>query len=70
LITILVVTQVLNAVLLLPLLVWMLGVARDRDVMGPYRVGRREQAVYVATIAMVACCVSALLVLQLLPGDE
>jgi Mn2+/Fe2+ NRAMP family transporter len=67
LITVLVVTQVLNAALLLPLLVMMVGVARDPDVMGPYRVGRRGRAVYTATIALVACCVSALVVLQVLP---
>ncbi len=44
LITILVLTQVLNAILLLPLLVFMYGMARDRALMGGVRrwtAGRR-----------------------------
>jgi Mn2+/Fe2+ NRAMP family transporter len=36
-------TQVLNAVLLLPLLVFMLIVARDRQLMGRYAAGPRGQ---------------------------
>ncbi len=39
LVTILVATQVLNAVLLVPLLVAMVGLGRDRDLMGRFRIG-------------------------------
>ena len=60
-------TQVLNAVLLLPLLVFMLVVARDRDLMGPYAAGRAASLLYVGTIAAIAVCVVALLVLSVVP---
>jgi Mn2+/Fe2+ NRAMP family transporter len=66
LVAILVLTQVLNALLLLPLLVFMLIVARDRDLMGDYVAGRGATVMYVVTIAGVAVCVGALLVLSLM----
>ena len=65
LVTILVLTQVLNAVLLLPLLVFMLIVARDRNLMGRYAAGRGATTMYVVTIAGIAICVGALLILSL-----
>jgi Mn2+/Fe2+ NRAMP family transporter len=67
-VTILVMTQVLNAVLLLPLLVFMLVVARDPDLMGEYVAGRGATVMYVVTIAGIAICVGALLVLSLIGG--
>lgn len=65
LIPILVLTQVLNAVLLLPLLAFMLGVARERDLMGDRTVSRVGAAGYLLTIAFIAACVAALAVLSL-----
>jgi Mn2+/Fe2+ NRAMP family transporter len=68
LVTLLVMTQVLNAVLLLPLLVFMLVVARDRELMGPYAAGRAATALYVVTIGAITVCVAALLLLSVLPA--
>jgi len=65
LIPILVLSQVLNAVLLLPLLAFMYGIARDRDLMGAYTATRTAAALYLATIALIAVCVVALVVLGL-----
>jgi Mn2+/Fe2+ NRAMP family transporter len=56
---------VLNAILLLPLLAFMYGIARDRDLMGAYTATRRTAALYLATIALIAMCVAALIVLGL-----
>jgi Mn2+/Fe2+ NRAMP family transporter len=67
LVTLLVMTQVLNAVLLLPLLVFMLVVARDRELMGRYAAGRGATSLYVVTIVAIAGCVAALLLLSVLP---
>lgn len=61
LVTILLWTQVLNAVLLLPLLCYMLGIARDKRLMGEYRSGRRMQSIYVLIIGMVTVCISCML---------
>jgi len=55
---------VLNAVLLLPLLGFMYGIARDRDLMGRYTASRPMAFVYLVTIVLVAVCVGALLVLS------
>jgi len=60
LITILVLTQVLNAALLLPLLALMVGVARDRVLMGAHLASPAATAVYVVTITLIATCVGAL----------
>lgn len=62
LVTILVVTQVLNAVLLLPLLLFLLGVARDGDLMGEWVATRPAVVAYTATIVLVGACVTGLLV--------
>jgi Mn2+/Fe2+ NRAMP family transporter len=64
LIPILVLSQVLNAVLLLPLLVFMYGIARDRDLMGNHTASRPAAALYLATIAFITLCVGALFVLS------
>lgn len=65
LVTILVATQVLNAVLLVPLLFAMIGIGRDRDLMGPFTIGRAGTIVYGLTTAMVVLCVAALAVTSL-----
>lgn len=62
LVTVLVATQVLNAVLLVPLLVAMVALARDRDLMGGFAVGRAGTLVYGAITAAVVACVAALAV--------
>ena len=46
LLTILVATQVLNAVLLVPLLFAMIGLGRDRDLMGDFTIGRAGTVAY------------------------
>jgi len=60
LVTILVGTQVLNAVLLVPLLFAMIGIGRDRALMGRFVIGRGATAVYAVTTAVVVTCVLAL----------
>lgn len=60
LVAILVGTQVLNAVLLVPLLFAMIGLGRDRALMGRFVIGRGATAVYVITTAVVVVCVIAL----------
>ena len=65
LVPILVLTQVLNAVLLLPLLVFMFGIARDRDLMGEFTAGRGLSVAYVVAILVIATCVGALGLLTL-----
>lgn len=66
LVTVLVATQVLNAVLLVPLLVAMIGLGRDRDLMGDFTIGRRATIAYAATAVVVTACVVALAVTSLL----
>lgn len=65
LVSILVLTQILNAALLLPLLVFMLGIARDRDVMGEHAAGRAAVAGHVVVLALIATSVGALAVLSI-----
>ena len=65
LVTILVATQVLNAVLLLPLLVVMVGIGRDRDLMGRFTIGLAATIAYWTTTAVVAACVAALAITSL-----
>ena len=61
LVTILIWTQVLNAILLLPLLFYMFGISRDKRLMGEFSATKNMQAVYMAIIAMVGVCVSCML---------
>jgi len=61
LITILLWTQVLNAVLLLPLLCYMFGISRDKRLMGEYSATRTMQGVYIVIIGMVAVCIACML---------
>ncbi|MFM8237826.1 MAG: divalent metal cation transporter [Actinomycetota bacterium] len=60
LVPLLVLTQVLNAVLLLPLLVFMTLLARDRALMGAFTAGRRATTAYATAIAVIGACVVAL----------
>lgn len=62
LVVILVATQVVNAVLLLPLLVFMCGLARDRELMGAHRASGRMLAAYVVVIVLVSAALVGLLV--------
>ena len=66
LLQILVVTQILNAVLLLPLLAFMYAIARNPDVMGAHAAGRLGAAGYLVAIGFIAVCVAALAVLSVL----
>ncbi len=65
LVPVLVLTQVLNAVLLVPLLAFMYGLARDPELMGEHRASSAEAVVYLVTIALISLCVVALLVLTI-----
>lgn len=63
LIPLLVLTQVLNAVLLLPLLVFMYKLGRDAELMEGHRVSGARAALYLVTIAAISVCIGALFVL-------
>ena len=60
LVTILLASQVLNAVLLVPILFAMIGISRDRDLMGRFTIGRPSFIAYCVTTAVVVVCVAAL----------
>lgn len=62
LVTILVATQVLNAILLVPILYAMIGIARDRNLMGRFTIGPASTLAYSVTTAVVVTCVAALAV--------
>jgi len=64
LVPILVGTQVINAVLLLPLLAYMSGIARDRKLMGKYAAGRVVSSTYLVVIGLITICIVALGVLS------
>lgn len=66
LVTILVATQVLNAVLLVPLLLAMIGIGRDRDLMGRFTIGPASTIAYFVTTGVVVLCVTALAVTSLM----
>lgn len=57
---------VLNAVLLVPLLFAMIGIGRDRDLMGRFTIGRASTIAYLITTAVVVLCVAALAVTALM----
>ena len=61
---ILVLTQVLNAILLLPLLAFMYGIARDRKLMGEHIASRGMAATYIVAIVLIAVCIVSLGVLS------
>ena len=64
LIDILFLTQALNAVLLLPLLWFMRGVASDRRTMGEHALGKGGRAVTLAALTLVGACIALFLVLE------
>ena len=64
LIPILFLSQALNAILLLPLLVLARGISADRRIMGAHALGRAGNAAAVVMIALIALCVGALAVLS------
>ena len=64
LVGILFISQALNAVLLRPLLVFIRGLACDRELMGVHALGRGERAATAAAIGGLAVCVAALAVLS------
>jgi NRAMP (natural resistance-associated macrophage protein)-like metal ion transporter len=66
LVPVLYLTQALNAVLLLPLLVLILGIARDPDLMGAHVSTRAGTAAAAGTIVLVALAVGSLAVLSLI----
>ncbi|MBG6134283.1 NRAMP family divalent metal transporter [Longispora fulva] len=61
LVPILVGTQILNAVALPPLLIYLYRLGRDRDLMGPFATGRRMATAQFAMIVALSFCVLALL---------
>ena len=61
LIRILLFTQILNAILLLPLLFYMFGISRDQRLMGEYRASNRMLVVYGMIISLIFICVSTLI---------
>jgi Mn2+/Fe2+ NRAMP family transporter len=61
LIKVLVLTQILNAILLLPLLLFMFGISKDERLMGEFASSARMRISYGAIITLVATCVLALL---------
>ena len=66
LVPILFLSQALNAILLLPLLVFVYKLSRDPEVMGEHATGRLGAAAALVTIALLALCVGALGVLTVL----
>ncbi|MEN9715776.1 MAG: hypothetical protein RJA35_1243 [Actinomycetota bacterium] len=56
-IPILVLTQVLNAILLLPLLAFMYGISRDRKLMGSHAASRPMATTYIVAIVLIAICI-------------
>jgi Mn2+/Fe2+ NRAMP family transporter len=67
LISILFLSQALNAVLLLAILPFLRALARDRQLMGAHRLGRADSIATAAVIVLVAVSVAALLVLSVMP---
>jgi Mn2+/Fe2+ NRAMP family transporter len=65
LVPILFLTQAANAILLLPLLILMIVLARNRSLMGEYAADRGQTAVVVALTGVVALCTLALAVVAL-----
>ncbi|CAL8980298.1 Divalent metal cation transporter MntH [Propionicimonas sp. T2.31MG-18] len=65
LVPILIGSQVINAILLLPLLYYMSGIAQNRTLMGRYAVGKVTASSYWVIIALVLASVATLAVLSL-----
>jgi Mn2+/Fe2+ NRAMP family transporter len=65
LVPILVGTQVVNAVLLLPLLFYMSGIAQSRNLMGEFAVGRLTASAYWVVIALVVVSIGTFALLTI-----
>jgi Mn2+/Fe2+ NRAMP family transporter len=61
LIKILVVTQIINAILLLPLLIYMFGIAKDKQLMGEFVATRTMKTIYSIIIAVVGVAIACML---------
>lgn len=61
LITILVATQILNAVLLLPLLIYMYGISKDERLMGEFVATRTMKSIYLMIISVVGVAIACML---------
>jgi NRAMP (natural resistance-associated macrophage protein)-like metal ion transporter len=68
LIRILFLSQALNAILLLPILVFIIGITRDREMMGDLATGRRGNVLAVGALVLIAACVLTLFASQLSGG--
>ncbi len=68
LVPILFLTQAVNAIMLLPLLVMIAHLTRDRALMGELRIGAVSACAAWATTALITVTVVALGVFSLLPG--
>jgi Mn2+/Fe2+ NRAMP family transporter len=66
LVPILYLSQALNAILLLPILVFVVGITRDRALMGEHASGRVGTVLAVVAIVLLALCVGALAALSVL----
>jgi Mn2+/Fe2+ NRAMP family transporter len=66
LIRILFLSQALNAILLLPLLVFIIGITKDRELMGGLASSRRATVAAIVAMALIATCVATMLLSQLL----
>jgi NRAMP (natural resistance-associated macrophage protein)-like metal ion transporter len=64
LVPILYVSQAINAVLLIPLLILVTAVSRDRGLMGDHATGRRGTVAMVAVTGLVSVCVAAMTALS------
>jgi hypothetical protein len=65
LVPILYLSQALNAILLLPILVFVVGITRDRTLIGEQASGRLGTVLAVLAIVLLALCVAALTVLSI-----
>jgi hypothetical protein len=54
-------TQIINAILLLPLLFYMFGIARDSRLMGEYKASDRMLGIYGLIITLIFICVGTLI---------
>ena len=61
LIKILILTQILNAILLLPLLIYMFGIAQDKKLMGEYIATRSMSIIYLVIIGVVSAAIFGML---------
>ena len=66
LVPILYLSQALNAILLLPILVFVVGISRDRTLMGEQASGRAGTILAVLAVVLLALCVGALAVVSIL----